>query len=125
MSTVETQTRTVFFKDIQNFLVQEYAKARTQPGLGQRWVNALDKAWLFFQNTPAITYSPNGDLLYPSESTAGTVYKANGTCQCPAFQDGQPCKHRAASRLLANALKAHDKAFNEHIQHLAERYGEN
>ncbi len=30
----------------------------------------------------------------------GHTYHANGTCQCRAYESGQPCKHRAPARLL-------------------------
>ncbi|HEX8287286.1 MAG TPA: SWIM zinc finger family protein [Pyrinomonadaceae bacterium] len=32
--------------------------------------------------------------------TSNQVYTANGTCQCKAFEQGYPCRHRAASRLV-------------------------
>lgn len=119
-------TRTVQFKDLQDHLVKAYANARTTPGLEQRWKNALDKAWAFFQSQPAISYVPSTrELLYPSESTVGTVYHANGVCQCPAYESGQPCKHRAASRLLHIALEQHEKEYNAELEKLAERYGFN
>lgn len=78
------------------------AKAKSLP---QRWLNAIDSGydWLLQQDT--IRYNPETHaLFFPSES--GRVYFANGTCQCEAFVKGQPCRHRAASRLVALAEDA-------------------
>ena len=33
-------------------------------------------------------------------SDSNQVYEANGTCQCKAYMQGQPCWHRAAARLV-------------------------
>jgi len=31
---------------------------------------------------------------------SGETYFANGSCQCKAYANGQPCKHRCAARIL-------------------------
>ena len=66
-----------------------------------RWVNAIAKAVAEIESNPYLTYDlKSHELMLLSERT-GTVYRANGVCQCRAYEQGQPCYHRAASRLVA------------------------
>jgi hypothetical protein len=74
--------------------VANEAKAKTD---SKRWQNAIDKAvagllggWIVteLQHCVAIT------------TESGKTYRANGVCQCEAFFKDQPCKHRAAARLI-------------------------
>jgi hypothetical protein len=69
------------------------------------WRRALEKAYDLLLQSDAITviYGPMGsiDLAYiPSQSEPGTTYLVNGHCTCQAGQNGKPCTHRAAKRLL-------------------------
>jgi hypothetical protein len=69
------------------------------------WRRALEKAYDLLLQSDAITviYGPMGsiDLAYiPSQSEPGTTHLVNGHCTCQAGQNGKPCAHRAAKRLL-------------------------
>jgi hypothetical protein len=75
--------------------VAEIAKAKTAD---RRWLSAIDKAvagvvsgwWIVTElaNCVAIT------------TETGKTYFSNGVCQCEAYRQGQPCKHRALARLI-------------------------
>lgn len=83
--------------------------ARVAAAGNQRWLNAIDAAWDHILAADVLEFdAESGALLYHSES--GTTYTANGTCQCPAFKKGQPCKHRAGAKLVKNALALRDDA---------------
>jgi hypothetical protein len=63
----------------------------------RRWETAIVRAKQQIESNPYMYF--DGDaLLMLSES--GEIYKANGTCQCKAFLNNQPCWHRAAARLI-------------------------
>jgi hypothetical protein len=65
----------------------------------KRWINAIAKAVVEIENNPFMTWQPEShSLLMLSDS--GNIYTANGTCQCKAYEQGYPCKHRAAARLI-------------------------
>ena len=70
----------------------------------RRWLTAIDAGFNFLIQQEVIEVGEHNALVYRSES--GTTYFANGSCQCVAFAQGQPCKHRAASKLVKNALHA-------------------
>lgn len=75
--------------------VAEAAKAGTSD---KRWQRAIDKAvagvvsgwWI-------ITELADGVMV---TTETGSTYHTNGSCQCRAFELGQPCKHRALARLI-------------------------
>lgn len=89
--------------DILNDLVVAVDTARRATD-NRRWLNAIDAAFDHLLQVEVIEVGAHNALVYRSES--GTTYHANGTCQCVAFAQGQPCKHRAAARLVRNALHA-------------------
>jgi hypothetical protein len=60
-------------------------------------------AWLLERNV--IHCNRNGDLLYPSESTAGLVHVVGVSCSCTAGRWGQHCKHAAAADILGRARR--------------------
>jgi hypothetical protein len=66
----------------------------------KRWINAIAKAVVEIENNPFMTYNHDSHSLLICSETSGEIYTANGTCQCKAFANGFPCKHRAASRLI-------------------------
>jgi hypothetical protein len=71
--------------------------------ISRRWKVAIQKAckWLLAQD--AIEYDrASHTLVYISDEK---VYKANGACQCIAYEKETPCKHRAASKLVRRALE--------------------
>ncbi len=63
----------------------------------KRWTNAVTKAAEMIKSNPYMHWTGDS-LLMLSES--GEIYEANGVCQCKAFRSGQPCKHRAAYKLM-------------------------
>jgi len=63
----------------------------------QRWEKAIVRAKQQLESNPYMHFD-GGALLVLSES--GEIYRANGTCQCKAYANGQPCWHRAAARLV-------------------------
>lgn len=79
------------------------AEAKAKVAGDKRWTNAIDKAVEAFDTNPYMHYDGHA-LLVLSES--GEMYSANGTCQCTAFTKGQPCWHRAASKLVKRYFDA-------------------
>ena len=63
----------------------------------RRWQTAIAKAKQQIEENPYLHF--NGSALFIL-SPSGEIYTANGTCQCKAFANGQPCWHRAAARLV-------------------------
>src|SRR5215813_15331383 len=63
-----------------------------------RWLSAIDKAvagvtsgwWIITELADCVAVT----------TESGKTYFANGSCQCKAYELGQPCKHRALARLL-------------------------
>jgi hypothetical protein len=62
-----------------------------------RWQMAIAKARRELEDNPYMHFD-GGALLILSPS--GEIYSANGSCQCKAYRNGQPCWHRAAARLI-------------------------
>jgi hypothetical protein len=72
------------------------AKARTSD---KRWQNAIDKAVAGVTSGQWIVTELAHCVAVTTESEK--TYRANDKhCQCPAFFQGQACKHRALYRLL-------------------------
>ena len=63
----------------------------------KRWTNAINKAAEMIENNPYMHWTGSALLML---SDSGEIYEANGVCQCKAFIEGQPCKHRAAYKLM-------------------------
>jgi hypothetical protein len=68
---------------------------------GKRWINAIAKATAEIETNPYMTYDHDSHSLLMMSDTSSEIYTANGTCQCKAFANGFPCRHRAAARLVA------------------------
>ena len=66
---------------------------------GKRWINAIAKAAAEIETNPFMTYNFASHSLLMMSKTSNETYTANGTCQCKAFEQGFPCKHRAAARV--------------------------
>ncbi len=81
-------------------VAQEAFDACQGKRLGDRWQRAIAKAKQQLESNPYIHLQADG-LLILSDSL--TIYKANGVCQCKAYQQGWPCWHRAAYRLAVRA----------------------
>lgn len=69
----------------------------------KRWINAINKAVAELTTNPYVNWQ-DGGLLILSE-TSGNIYTANGICQCVAYANGHPCRHRAAARLVQRYLE--------------------
>jgi hypothetical protein len=75
--------------------IVEIAKSKTSD---RRWLNAIDRAAAALISNSWIVTELADSIAVTTES--GQTYFANGVCQCKAFELGQPCKHRAAARLI-------------------------
>lgn len=80
------------------------AKLNPETRDGKRWINAIGKAVATIEQNPNMIY----DLRTAALSIVGSKgdrYTANGVCQCEAYNDGFPCYHRAAARLIQRYLE--------------------
>lgn len=68
-----------------------------------RWQMAIVKATQQIEENPYMHYDGRALLIL---SPSGEIYSANGSCQCKAYTNGQPCWHRAAARLVERYLEA-------------------
>jgi hypothetical protein len=71
-------------------------------GSNRRWQTAIVKAKRQLESNPYIHHD-GAALLILSDSNE--IYRANGTCQCKAYQSGNPCWHRAAARLVERYME--------------------
>jgi hypothetical protein len=69
-----------------------------------RWTNAILRGEKLLTAGNPYLHFDGERLLVLSES--GQVYTANGVCQCAAFKEKMPCKHRAAFGLLKRYFEA-------------------
>jgi len=80
--------------------------AHVKAGNNERWQNAIDTAWDWLLQQDAVEFDHAAHALrFPIATEAGTVYEANGDCQCRAFAQHTACWHRAAARLVRRALE--------------------
>lgn len=71
-----------------------------------RWQNAVKKAVKEIEENGAfMTWDSEADHLLIWSQGSNEIYTANGVCQCKAYNQGFPCYHRAASRLVKNYLE--------------------
>ena len=83
------------------------AAARVEAAEHRAWINAINRAAL---NLEACPWAFDGEVLrITSATTQGTRYTV-GThgCECQAAQEGRPCWHHAAWRLLRKAAEMLD-----------------
>jgi hypothetical protein len=67
----------------------------------RRWVNAIAKATVEIeQNGDFMNWMEEDKSLLIWSQKSNNIYAANGVCQCRAFEQGAPCFHRAAARLI-------------------------
>ena len=67
----------------------------------KRWINAIAKAAAEIeQNGVFMTWQAEDHSLLIWSQKSNQIYSANGVCQCRAFEQGVPCFHRAAARLV-------------------------
>ena len=69
-----------------------------------RWQTAIAKAKAQIESNPYLHFEGDALLIL---SDSNEIYRANGTCQCKAFRNNQPCWHRAAARLVKRYNEAH------------------
>lgn len=86
------------------------AQARQDAAQHPRWLNAITRAVRELTENPYIERQADHPGLLIG-STSGSVYTANGVCQCQAFTHGHACWHRAAARLV----RLHDEAQRREI----------
>ncbi len=66
-----------------------------------RWIRAIAKAVVEIeQNGDFMTWMEADKSLLIWSQKSNNIYAANGVCQCRAFEQGSPCFHRAAARLV-------------------------
>lgn len=63
----------------------------------RRWELAIAKAKAQLESNPYMHFDGESLLIL---SPSGEIYSADGSCQCKAFTNNQPCWHRAAARLI-------------------------
>lgn len=101
---ITTITRTSIFDQ----LCAAVDEARIKSAADLAWLNAISAAWawLLEEDTYEVVNAgtPHAAVRVPSRSKPGLIYTANGECQCRAYELHNPCMHRAASRLVRNAL---------------------
>jgi hypothetical protein len=62
-----------------------------------RWQRAIARARQEIGSNPYLHFDGEALLIL---SPSNEIYRANGVCQCKAFERGIPCWHRAAARLV-------------------------
>jgi hypothetical protein len=82
----------------------EIAKSKTND---KRWIAAIDKAVAGVESGWWIVTELAHGVAVTTE--CGNTYFANGSCQCKAFANGQPCKHRALARMVEIAAEIEDE----------------
>jgi chloramphenicol 3-O-phosphotransferase len=65
----------------------------------RRWQTAIAKAKQQLETNPYMHF--DGDALLILSPESNEIYRANGSCQCKAWEKGKyPCVHRAAARIV-------------------------
>ena len=68
----------------------------------KRWTNAIRKAAEELISNPFIHWTGHSLLIL---SASNEIYESNGICQCKAYSEGQPCRHRAAYKLVKRYME--------------------
>ncbi len=67
----------------------------------KRWIRAIAKAVVEIEeNGVFMTWMEDDKSLLIWSQKSNNIYSSNGVCQCRAFEQGSPCFHRAAARLI-------------------------
>ena len=78
-------------------------QARIEAAEHKAWINAINRAAL---NLEAVSWAFDGEVLRIGSATSAARYTVDARgCECKAAQDGRPCWHRAAWRLLCKAAE--------------------
>ena len=80
-------------------LVAARASAIGKVGSDSPWGRAIEKAYNWLMEAGEVLIDDEGLVLIPSGSQ-NIFYAVNGSCSCTAYQNGIPCWHRAAARLV-------------------------
>ena len=85
-------------------VAQALRQARLEAAEHHAWITAINKAAL---NLEAAPWAFDGEVLrISSATTPGVRYTVTAAgCECRAGQQGKPCRHRAAHRLLCKAAE--------------------
>jgi hypothetical protein len=83
--------------------LQEIVEKAFNAARNRRWEVAIVKAKQQIEENPFMHL--DGDALLILSPESSEIYRANGTCQCKAFQHHQPCWHRAAARLVKRYIE--------------------
>ncbi len=76
-------------------------QARIEAAEHQQWITAINKAAL---NLEAAPWAFDGEVLRIASASSSARYTVTPEgCECRAGQNGKPCWHRAAWRLLVKA----------------------
>jgi hypothetical protein len=81
----------------QDRLQQVTQEAFNKVSGNRRWETAIAKAKSELESNPYMHFDGQSLLIL---SPSGEIYTANGSCQCKAYRNGQPCWHSAAARLV-------------------------
>ena len=86
----------------------------------KRWINAIAKAAVEIEeNGVFMTWMEDDKSLLIWSQKSNHIYTSNGVCQCRAFEQGSPCFHRAAARLVRLYLETENALFQaEEIPYL-------
>src|SRR5687767_1839841 len=84
-------------------VVAALKQARIDAAEHKAWINAINRAAL---NLEACPWAFDGEVLRIASANGNgrNSVSAEG-CECKAAQDGRPCWHRAAWRLLVKAVQ--------------------
>ena len=93
-------------EQLQEAAIDAFDKVEASPEVKdwqkKRWTRAIARAWQELQSNPYLEWQNDALLIL---SPSGEIYKSNGTCQCKAYENGFPCWHRAASRIVQRVLE--------------------
>jgi hypothetical protein len=85
-----------------NRMQQVVQEAFNKVSDSRRWQTAIIKAKQQIEENPYLHFDGQALLIL---SPSGEIYTANGSCQCRAYTNGQPCWHRAAARLIERYIQ--------------------
>jgi hypothetical protein len=86
-------------------LAQVEISRRISDAERDRWTNAVAKA--FAQLIDGVRFEQDGEnMIFPSRTRSGLSHRVNGICDCEAAEDGMPCWHRAAKRMIELIIDA-------------------
>lgn len=85
-----------------NKMQQVIQEAFNKVADSRRWQTAIVKAKQQIEDNPYLHFDGRALLIL---SPSGEIYSANGSCQCRAYANGQPCWHRAAARLVERYIQ--------------------